>query len=122
MEAQTGEEIARDEIFFKNGNMVFKAEFTIDNKLRCPFCSEELKQVKRHVNTKHKQLITDQAAFEQFCQEVSDKWKKQKQSKYDDKRKDKRKGARQSYFKDFDENRKEKRKSYFEYTVIILFR
>ena len=102
MEAQTGEEIARDEIFFKNGNMVFKAEFTMDNKLRCPFCSEGLKQVKRHVNAKHKQLITDQAAFEQFCQKVSDKWKKQKQNKYDDKRKEKR----QSYDQEYDEKRK----------------
>ena len=76
--------------------MVIKAEFTVDNKLKCPFCSEGLKQVKRHVNSKHKQLIADQAAFEQFCQEVADKWKRQKQSKYDDKRKEKR----QSYFQD----------------------
>ena len=66
--------------------MVIKAEFTVDNKLKCPFCSEGLKQVKRHVNTKHKQLITDQAAFEQFCQEVADKWKKQKQKKQKDRK------------------------------------
>ena len=68
--------------------MVIKAEFTVDNKLKCPFCSEGLKQVKRHVNSKHKQLIADQAAFEQFCQEVAEKWKRQKQSKYDGKKKE----------------------------------
>ena len=82
--------------------MVIKAKFTVDNKLKCPFCSEGLKQVKRHVNSKHKQLIADQAAFEQFCQAVSDKWQKHKQSKYDDKRKEKRK----AYFQDYDEGRK----------------
>ena len=96
MEAQTGEESSQisDGIFFKNGNMVIEAEFTVDDKLKCPFCSEGLKQVKRHVNTKHKQLIIDQATFEQFCQEVSNKWKKQKQGKYDDKRKESRKEER----------------------------
>ena len=76
--------------------MVIEAEFTVDDKLKCPFCSEGLKQVKRHVNAKHKQLITDQAAFEQFCQEVSKKWNKQKQNKYDDKRKGKRQCCKES--------------------------
>lgn len=70
--------------------MVIRAQFTVDNKLKCPFCLEGLKQVKRHINAKHKQLVTDQGAFEQFCKEISDKWKKQKQDKYDDTRKEKK--------------------------------
>ena len=80
VKAQTGEGISQtsDEIIFKNGHMVIRAQFTVDNKLKCPFCLEGLKQVKRHINAKHKQLVTDQGAFEQFCKEISDKWKKQK--------------------------------------------
>ena len=67
-----------EELIFKNGESYLKAEFTPDGKLKCFFCPQELKQVKRHINGKHKSEIRDQAALEHFCQMVSGKWKKEK--------------------------------------------
>ena len=99
-----------EDIIFKNGNVELKAQFTSDGKLKCFFCSQELKQVKKHISAKHEPQIQDQAAFEQFCQEVLGKWKSEKQSKYDESRQDKR----NSYFKDYNESRKDKMKDYNE--------
>ena len=67
-----------EDLIFKNGEVVLRAEFTPDGKLKCFFCPQELKQVKRHINGKHKIEIRDQAALEHFCQMVSGKWKKEK--------------------------------------------
>ena len=67
-----------EELIFKNGEGYLRAEFTPDGKLKCFFCPQELKQVKRHINGKHKSEIQDQAALEHFCQMVSGKWKKEK--------------------------------------------
>ena len=67
-----------EELIFKNGEGYLRAEFTPDGKLKCFFCPQELKQVKRHINGKHKSEIRDQAALEHFCQMVSGKWKKEK--------------------------------------------
>ena len=67
-----------EELVFKNGEGYLRAEFTPDGKLKCFFCPQELKQVKRHINGKHKSEIRDQAALEHFCQMVSGKWKKEK--------------------------------------------
>ena len=92
-----------EDIIFKNGDVEFKAQFTSDGKLKCFFCSQELKQVKKHINTKHELQIQDKAGLEQFCEEVLRKWKREKQSKYDESRQDKRK----SYMKDYDAKRKE---------------
>ena len=51
------------QLVFKNGESYLKAEFTPDGKLKCFFCPQELKQVKRHINGKHKSEIQDQAAL-----------------------------------------------------------
>ena len=67
-----------EDLIFKNGEVVLKAEFTPDGKLKCFFCPQELKQVKRHINGKHKSEIRDQAALEHFCQIVLGKWKREK--------------------------------------------
>ena len=66
------------QLVFKNGESHLRAEFTPGGKLKCFFCPQELKQVKRHINGKHKSEIRDQAALEHFCQMVSGKWKKEK--------------------------------------------
>ena len=80
-----------DDLIFKNGEVDLKAEFTPDGKLKCFFCPQELKQVKRHINGKHETELQDQAALEQFCQKVAEKWKREKQSKYNESRKEKQK-------------------------------
>ena len=67
-----------EELVFKNGEGYLRAEFTPDGKLKCFFCPQELKQVKRHINGKHKSEIRDQAALEHFCQIVLGKWKREK--------------------------------------------
>ena len=67
-----------EDLIFKNGEVVLRAEFTPDGKLKCFFCPQELKQVKRHINGKHKSEIRDQAALEHFCQIVLGKWKREK--------------------------------------------
>ena len=67
-----------EELVFKNGDGYLRAKFTPDGKLKCFFCPQELKQVKRHINGKHKSEIRDQAALEHFCQIVLGKWKREK--------------------------------------------
>ena len=67
-----------EEFVFKNGDGYLRAKFTPDGKLKCFFCPQELKQVKRHINGKHKSEIRDQAALEHFCQIVLGKWKREK--------------------------------------------
>ena len=56
------------DLIFKNGDVDLRAEFTPDGKFKCFFCSDEVKQVKRHLNSKHELQIQDQAALEKFCQ------------------------------------------------------
>ena len=45
-----------EELVFKNGEDYLRAEFTPDGKLKCFFCPQELKQVKRHIRGKHDYL------------------------------------------------------------------
>merc|ERR1712179_546755 len=99
-----------EDIIFENGDVEFKAQFTSDGKLKCFFCSQELKQVKKHISAKHGPQIQDQAGFEQFCQEVLGKWKSEKQRKYDESRQDKKK----SYMKDYNHQRKDDMKEYMK--------
>ena len=99
-----------DDLIFKNGDAELKAKFTPDGKLMCFFCSEEVKQLKRHIGGKHKSQIQDQEALDQFCQQVLGKWKREKMSKCNEKRKDEKK----NYMKDYNENRKDKKKNYMK--------
>ena len=94
-----------EDLIFKNGEVDLRAEFTPDGKLKCFFCPQELKQVKRHINGKHKTELQDQAALEQFCQKVAEKWKREKQSKYNESRKEKQKDYMKDYMKEYDQKR-----------------
>ena len=98
------------DLIFMNGDVELKAEFTPDGKLKCFFCSEEVKQVKRHINGKHEHQVQDQAALEQFCQEVTGMWKRERQSKYDENRKFERK----DYWKEYNKDRKEEQKDFMK--------
>ena len=63
---------------------MFTSEFQ-DGKLKCFFCTETVKQVKRHFE-KHREVIKNWDAVENFCHEIAARWKREANKRKDTKR------------------------------------